>query len=354
MDYELYDMRKDTKEVFEDLVYGSTSDLKTVLFNDSMPLVQPFVVQGVMDALHLESESEALQTIKQLYKERLHKNMPRTVVEWMRHTTPSLHNKQNNFELCYAMSLDYKQTKSFFARYFLCDAFNVKNPLDAIYAYAFLNNKPYAFIEECLKLTKTCNVRMESDTSTIEIEETIFSLKDDEEFKQYLCNHCFHREQFYQRARTMIVDLLQKQHFLNHASAHDSLMGFNFQSYEKEHRKKSTVLPKGVVVSLPSDETIGRIVKGEYESYETLRKTLIIVSFYDFYVAANENCMESQKEVFSNLMDFYEEMDQRLLDCGFTPLYMRNPFDWCIIYCCKDESPIHKFYELNDWRFEEN
>lgn len=340
----------DTKEIFDQLVFQESYDLEDVLKMEKKPSNQVSVVSGVMDVLEIDDEALAIKTSKQLFKERLHKTMPRTIVDWLKGQKPSVKNKRNNFELCYALGLDFEKTQLFFQTYFLCVAFNYKNQLDAIFAYSIKNKKDYAFIEECLDLVNKNKQTRISDTSTIEIEEQVLTINDDEVFKQYVLNHCIDRTQFFHRARNEIKALIDSYDFSSHASLHEALMGFNFQSYEKE-LKHSDYLPSQVVECLPNDGTFGRILNDQYESYETLRKTFIILAFYDFYIEANTTCFESDEIILQNLLDFYEETDHRLLECGFTPLYVKNPFDWFILYCAKDESPIHKFYELNDLRF---
>ena len=47
-----------------------------------------------------------LSEVKKRYKTILGKNCPRTVQEWCKGTTPDVTNRQNNYELCYALEMD--------------------------------------------------------------------------------------------------------------------------------------------------------------------------------------------------------------------------------------------------------
>ncbi len=340
----------DTRDILDELCTSECLDVETFFACDALPTVNSLRV-GVSDVLGV-LEEEVLGIMKGLYKERLHKSMPRSVVEWLKGSVPSLNNRVNNFDLCFALGLSFEETKVFFEKYFYSLAFNYKNYIDAVYAYALKNHKDYAFVEECLASCKMEEVRDFSDTCTVEIEEYVLQCADDGLFLEYLKGHCLSRELFYARARDEIKGFISLFGFSTQASLHEALMGFNFQLNEKELNHRA-FLPKEFVTSLPNDGTLGRIVNDRYESYETLRKTLMILSFYDFYKDASQDGFEDEDEMIQNLMDFYEEMDQRLLECGFTSMYVKNPFDYLLLYCAKSESPLHTFYELNDLRFEE-
>ena len=336
-----------TKKAFRGLVYKNDRDPLEDIKSGNFQWETPSVREGV--EAFTGDERDALLCVKKAFKEHLGKACPRTILEWLRGTPPSTKNRRNNFDLCMALGMDLNETAAFFRKYYQSEAFNFKNGIDAIYAYALWHKKSYAFVETSLRRLKTCDKRRAGETCTEEIAETIFEETDAGKFLSYMANHCYDREMFYGRARKEILDLMESCAARSHAELHERLMGFNFQSYEKEKVEKSQALPKMVTEDLPSDQTFGRIQAGKPVSYDTLRKTMIILAFYDFYSQAGENT-----HILQNLMDFYEETDQRLISCGFTPLYVRNPFDALMVSCARDPFPVYRFYALNDLRFNED
>ena len=76
-----------------------------------------------------------LAEVRRRYKALLGKSCPRTVVEWIRGTTPGTANRMNNYDLCYALEMDCRQTSEFFRKCFLTQPFNVKSRTDAVYLY---------------------------------------------------------------------------------------------------------------------------------------------------------------------------------------------------------------------------
>ena len=91
-----------------------------------------------------------LSEVKRRYKELLGFPCPRTVQEWMRGTTPGVTNRRNNYDLCYALEMDLKQTIVFFQKHYLTMPFNVKNKVDAVFMYALYHKKPYSAVTDLL------------------------------------------------------------------------------------------------------------------------------------------------------------------------------------------------------------
>lgn len=47
-----------------------------------------------------------------------------------------------------------------------------------------------------------------------------------------------------------------------------------------------------------------------------------------------------ESEIIENLEDFCESMNKTLAECGFTQLYVRNPYDWIILFCANSSNPV--------------
>ena len=75
------------------------------------------------DSCTVEDTDTMLAEVKSRYNYILKKACPRTVIEWIKGTTPGASNRQNNYELCYALEMDFKQTAVFFQKHFSDSAF---------------------------------------------------------------------------------------------------------------------------------------------------------------------------------------------------------------------------------------
>ena len=91
--------------------------------------------------------------------------------------------------------------------------------------------------------------------------------------------------------------------------------------------------------------TLGRIVNGEAVSYELLRKTLMLLKFYNFYHDADN---KDPMMIGSNLMDFYDELNASLASCGFAQIYECHPFDCLLLYCANSELPIETLHLVSE------
>lgn len=294
-----------------------------------------------------------LTEVKRRYKELLGFSCPRTVQEWIKGTTPGVTNRKNNYDLCYALEMDFQQTAVFFQKHYLTMPFNVKSSVDAVYMYALYHKKPYSEVTELLEKSKGFISQENSHTSTSQILATILDIDDDEKFLRYLSEHCYDNEQQFQLARSIIIDEIELvRTILLHYEADrvlsperlnsltiETLLGYKYQSVSK--KAKNSRLPKRFTESLPNDVSLGKIVNGDVASYDLLRKTLMLLKFYNFYYEAENS---DPNTICGNLMDFYEELNGVLISCGFAQLYVRHPFDCLLLYCANSYDPIDTLY----------
>lgn len=311
---------------------------------------------------------EILQELKKRYKSRMGKTVPRTVKEWVRGTTPGTVNRINNYELCYALEMDVNQTAEFFIKNYLSIPYNYKDSIDAIFFYCLLNNKAYDVIESMIEASNQFVVNDEATTDTVEIGRNISEIDSDEEFIQYISKHCYNNEQQYQVARNKIKELVQeiKETLVDVSNEDriinaivDNVFGFSYQKNIQRNLKsrdsktryvRDTKLPKRFVESIPRNGVLSDIINGKQETYETLRKTVVILYFYTFFYDI-ENMGED--DIRSNALDFYDELNKLLFHCGFAPLYVRHPFDYLMIFCAISPDPMETFWELNALRYTE-
>ena len=294
-----------------------------------------------------------LSEVKRRYREQLGSACPRTVLEWVRGTTPGTTNRRNNYELCYALEMDFQQTAVFFQKHFLTLLFNVKSRTDAVFMYSLYHKKPYITAAELLEKSEGFVPQENAHTSTSQIISNILETDDDERFLRYLSAHCYGSEQQFRLARKLIGEEISLVH--EHLKKYESdrilsperlnsmtieaLLGFRYQSGGKTLKNSS--LPKRFTESLPNDTTLGKIMNGAEASYDLLRKTLMLLRFYNFYNAA-DNC--DPNTIGGNLLDFCEELNSTLISCGFAQVYVRHPFDCLLLYCANSYEPIDTLY----------
>ena len=298
-----------------------------------------------------------LECVKKRYRSVLGTACPRTVVEWMRGTTPGTVNRRNNYELCMALEMNYEETADFFRRSFLSLPFIAKSRVDAVFMYILYHGRSYADAARLLAASEGYELQDTAHTATSQIMRRIIETEDDEAFLTYLRAHCYGSAQQFLLAKEKIAvetELVKKSIRENasqtiaspdrlNSMTIEALLGYRYQLMDRA--EKRPVLPKRFTESLPNDVTLGQILGGKGVSYELLRKTLLLLHFYNFYSRA-ENI--DPRTIGGNLMDFYDEADELLEACGFARLYMRHPFDCLLLYCANSYDPILTMHYLNE------
>ena len=306
----------------------------------------------------VSDEKLMMSEVKKRFRAVLGKDCPKAVQNWIKGTTPGITNRANNYDLCYALEMDFQQTAVFFQKHFLTQPFNCKSRIDAVYLYCLYHKKPYTSVTDLLEVSEKFPLQEQAHTSTAQIFSAILSIDDDEAFLKYTFAHCYSNEQQFQLARELINAEIKhlKENIIRYKSKDilsenrlnsmtvTELLGYNYQldgSSKAQHK-----LPKRFTESLPNDVTLGRIINGESVSYELLRKTLMLLRFNNFYSQAIN---DDRDKIAQNLMDFYEELDRTLISCGFAQLYVRHPFDCLLLYCANSYDPIDTLYWVNNY-----
>ena len=116
---------------------------------------------------------------------------------------------------------------------------------------------------------------------------------------------------------------------------------------------KDATLPDIVKLNFPSKKTFSKILNRSQSemstSYDSIRKCLILLKFYHFWVTlelmmdSGNAAEDSQTEYADYFDDFCEEMAQLLEECGYEELYERNPYDWIFLWASTTEQPLESF-----------
>jgi hypothetical protein len=121
-------------------------------------------------------------------------------------------------------------------------------------------------------------------------------------------------------------------------------------SFNSTATKIDTIsIPYIVKNNFPSIKTLSDILDFEKirnsKSYDAIRKLIILLNFYVFWVRIDLGYVEDIKE-FSNeeLYDtFVEELNYTLYRCGYEPLYPGNPYDWLFMFVSLKQKPLKYF-----------
>ena len=349
-------------DIFEDGIFDP-NNIRTAIELDSRPVFLEGVVKRLTELgfeCSICDTTAILSEIKRRFREILGFDCPPTIQKWIKGTTPGVsegksEGRKNNYDLCYALEMNLEDTAKFFIKHYLTLPFNYKNKTDAIFFYCLYHKHPYSVIKQLLDASKRWDSALiekkeAGNSATLQIGRHITQIETVEEFLDYLSYHCYGNEQQYQVARLKIQELAQKHSFKSIGDRHEKLMGFNYQRRMREKWLKVEFLPKRFTESLPTDGVLSKVLAGKYETYETLRKTLIILKLFDFY-NGRVNC--DDQEICGNYFDFEEEVNELLASCGFSQLYMRHPFDLLIMLCAYSDDPIRHFHELSEMRYQE-
>lgn len=102
---------------------------------------------------------------------------------------------------------------------------------------------------------------------------------------------------------------------------------------------KQTQIPAIVRQNFPSKKTFSDILnKSELStSYDSIRKCLILLKFYHFWVTLLLNPELTEDSPF----DIYrDETNALLTECGYDELFAGNPYDWLFLWASTSEKPL--------------
>ena len=120
-----------TDMLFEELCFGppvDANDPKDVIKGIERAIElgnRPVFLEGLSERLTelgtpcTVSDTEImLSEVKRRFKKNLGKTCPKAVENWVRGKPPGIVNRQNNYDLCYALEMDFKQTTAFLSSTF--------------------------------------------------------------------------------------------------------------------------------------------------------------------------------------------------------------------------------------------
>lgn len=121
---------------------------------------------------------------------------------------------------------------------------------------------------------------------------------------------------------------------------------------------KKSDIPDVISNNFPGAKVMSNVLDnikmGKSESYDSIRKVLVLLHFYRFWCNVkieNADLIEYEPAV---LCDIYkDEANNCLFEAGYEPLYAGNPYDWIYLYCAQKEEPIDFLREMMGMIMEE-
>lgn len=315
------------------------------------------------------------------------------------------------YEICFAMELNCEDTKWFFQRVYYDRAFNCHTIDESVYYYAFLNKLSYTEakkiiiqINNAVSTSKPINNIAKNYTQFVKNQ--IENFKSTDELITFLIYHKDNFESWNQSAYEEITNRIQEliptdkgkkeidnlkrtimrknsleniipklsaqkewglimQEFfstVNNVEDLSYISGLNIQSnafilrrilspYSCDIKIDKVNLPYIVKNNFPTRKTMSDTLSmdkiSHSKSYDSIRKIIILLNFYTFWVRADLGYLDymSEEQTSSDTLydAFLAELNTTLYDCGYEYLYAGNPYDWLFLCASLDKKPLTYF-----------
>ena len=292
-----------------------------------------------------------------------------TLTNWLTKGRPSntANGRENVYRLCFALQMNTQQTSEFFLKEYLERPFNYKDIHEAVYFFCLNNNLKYPDALRLLSTIESAKVvdNPFADNVTELIGEHLKDIKTEDSLVKYLLENRSGLTIQNQTATKKIERLIEscktiapKEYALSYYTDKnitvdniDELLSviYGYSARAKENAKpvfKKSInksnFPELIRRNWPQREQLQQILDKKNASYDVIRRTLIMLTFYDFVATALvNNALE-----YGIFDEFTDEMNTILAECGYVQLYWRNPFDWMIGYCAQAPNPLDTLRDL--------
>lgn len=248
--------------------------------------------------------------------------------------------RNNIYKLCFALGFTVKETEDFFGRVYLVRPFDSRDIKEAVYLFCMNNNHSYKKALELISIIDSGNNSGHEPDCEMQITKTrvlnleILKIQNERDFLAFMDAN---RNSFgikNNTARQNYTKLLEEAKKMAGVTSNTKLLDiilFGSNVVDMKEKPKATedleldIFPL-VRRNFPQKQQLNLIEQGK-ASYDTIRKVLILLKFYTFFMYIGENNADRDRE------DFYQETNDMLMECGYAPLYPRNPYDWIFMRC---------------------
>lgn len=285
-------------------------------------------------------------------------------------------NREKMFALAFALNLNIDEVKYLFHKVYLDRAFDCRNYKEAVYYYCIVNGYDYKKAQEIILAIEN-NEGKESGKKrhTLSISREIENVKNDEDLIEWVCkrwnNFQFNNDtairsfnELFEKAKIEAIEEydsgIDKTEYISKESTAFLYYVILGQFPEKNDDKKfnsvfnkNSNINKEIRTNFPSvsgfcDIERRFVASSDDKDYDALRKSIILLKFYTFFRAARkvllqidtENSAEYERMQTKYQDAFLEELNDLLLECGMSELYVANPYDLLFLTCMCAYNPI--------------
>lgn len=285
--------------------------------------------------------------------------------------------RESMFALAFALNLSPNETAELFHRVYLDRAFDYRNEKEIIYYYCLLNKKTWS---DACRLINSIDVVKQYEDQTIytsQIYLDIQNISEEVALLSYIDKHGNNLSKKSKTAKDILENL--KNESIDMIEQETKLLAERLDAEKKNKSKtemyednlilqtfkntnarslnhvyevitgclvrdkdrwtgtkalfKNARLPKEIRNRFPEAGTLSK----KDPTYEEIRKLIILLFSYNFWVKANQNNKVIDLDVY------IDELNVKLNESGFSLVYYGNPYDWLFLYCALSDNPLDTF-----------
>lgn len=301
---------------------------------------------------------------------------PREIREWYENHQPI--SRKTAFQICFAFHLDIKRTNDFFRRVYARErSFDCHSVNEAVYYFCIRNGLPYSEALEIIdRVPQAQPGRIQKNSEILytgSIIKALDQISNKDDLIRYLTENnsqfCYNNVTAYEYISKLWKEITGADGFLDQEqrnlfqreSKKKEKSGQGFKTWDAVlsifdlDKKSVSELPgdrslKPILESLspdirdafPDRQGIDMILRGEHVHYERVRKWLILLAFYRFWIrrALETGNYDARYQEEDQCLD---ELNRFLLDAGYMELYPGNPYDWLFLFAAHDSAPLITF-----------
>lgn len=257
--------------------------------------------------------------------------------------------RKSVFALAFALKLTIEETKDLFHKVYLDRAFNHRKYNELIYYYCLDRGLSYNHAEHLISMVEISDDNSSDKTMlTQSIFSTISTTSSDESLLSFIKSHPHNFSINCISAKNKMIELKQKAmktlnkysvRFYNSDSEdykyiskksesflYDIITNHYYTGEKKQGTTtisfKSSAFPKEIKNNFPQVKSFSE----NNNSYEELRKVIILLFSFCFWLEKSENAS-------LDIDDFESDLENHLSEANMPPLYYGNPYDWLFLYC---------------------
>ena len=265
------------------------------------------------------------------------------------------------FALAFALEFNTNETAELFHKVYLDRAFNFRNEKELVYYFCLANGKTWIDAKRIIATIEHNADNYDATLYTSAIYEEVDKFSSESELLSYIKTHRHNMEMNNVTAKKNLDRLLsdaknyarleaelpEHEGQFDGAWKNEETVSVNFMyaliTDTTPSGKNGTItvfnnarLPKEIKSRFPEAGSFS----AKEPTYESIRKMIIMLFSYIFWY----HVQWEQKDY--DIEDYSEQLNALLCECGFSPLYYGNPYDWMFLYCTLSDAPLDAFREM--------